>query len=218
VCAVSLKDVETAVCELTSSRPAIVSLQPDSLSDVWDDIRRVGEALGVQRRAETLIGHIREQMQSISNAASALKSRPRVACIEWIEPLMATGNWVPELIEMAGGINLFGEAGRHSPWMEWSDLVAHDPDLIVVTPCGFDIPRTRREINLLAGRDGWRELKAVQAGRVFVADGNQFFNRPGPRLLETLQILAELFHPSVFRFGHENSGWVRVAPASAAPN
>ena len=216
VCAVSLKDVETAVCELTSSRPVIISLQPDSLSDVWTDIQRVGAALAVAERAETLIGGIRQQMQTISDTARRLSDHPRVACIEWIEPLMATGNWMPELVEMAGGVNLFGLAGRHSPWMEWTDLVAQDPEVIVVTPCGFDIPRTLQEMNLLASRDGWQELNAVQNGRVFVADGNQFFNRPGPRLLETLQILAELFHPTAFRFGHENRGWIRFTSSRTA--
>jgi iron complex transport system substrate-binding protein len=123
---------------------------------------------------------------------------------------MSTGNWMPELVEMAGGVNLFGESGKHSPWMEWQDLVAADPDLILITPCGFDIPRTLEETDLLTRRREWSDMKAVRTGRVFVGDGNQFFNRPGPRLLETVEILAELFHPGRFQFGHEGSGWVRL--------
>ena len=120
---------------------------------------------------------------------------------------MAAGNWMPELVELAGGVNLFGEAGKHSPWMTWEQLVERDPDVIVVLPCGFDIPRSRQEMPALTGRPEWLGLRAVRDGRVFLADGNQYFNRPGPRLVESLEILAELLHPETFRFGHEHSGW-----------
>jgi iron complex transport system substrate-binding protein len=122
---------------------------------------------------------------------------------------MAAGNWMPELVEMAGGTNLFGEAGKHSPWMTWEEFVEKDPDVILVTPCGFDIPRTLQEMGLLGGRPEWASLRAVRAGRVFVADGNQFFNRPGPRVVESLEIMSEILHPELFNFGHEQKGWVR---------
>jgi iron complex transport system substrate-binding protein len=133
-----------------------------------------------------------------------------VACIEWVDPLMAAGNWMPELVEMAGGVNLFGTAGKHSPWMSFEQLVAADPDAIVLLPCGFDLPRTREDLPLLARRPEWPALKAVQAGRVFLTDGNQFFNRPGPRLVESLEILAEMLHPEAFAFAHEGTGWERA--------
>jgi iron complex transport system substrate-binding protein len=126
-----------------------------------------------------------------------------VACIEWIDPLMAAGNWVPELVEAAGGVNQFGEAGKHSPWMTWDDLVHRDPDVIVVLPCGFDLPRTKVELPALTRHTEWTTLKAVRTGRVWAADGNAYFNRPGPRLAEALEMLAEAFHPEVFRFGHD---------------
>jgi iron complex transport system substrate-binding protein len=116
---------------------------------------------------------------------------------------------MPELVEMAGGVNLFGEAGKHSPWMTWEELVTKDPDIIFVSPCGFDIQRTLQEMHLLGGRAEWKSLKAVAGGRVIVADGNQYFNRPGPRLAASLEILAEIIHPNVFHFGHEGNGWVR---------
>jgi len=122
---------------------------------------------------------------------------------------MAAGNWMPELVELAGGVNLFGEAGKHSPWMTWPELAAADPEVIVVSPCGFDIARTMQEMALLSNRPEWPELKAVQARRVYVADGNQFFNRPGPRVMESLEIMAEMLHPGTFSFGYEGSGWVR---------
>jgi iron complex transport system substrate-binding protein len=211
VCAVSLKDVEQAVCQLTSSRPMIVSLEPNALADVWDDIRRVGASLGAHARAGEVVCQLQRRMKEITNGARLLQSRPTVACIEWIEPLMAAGNWMPELVEMAGGINLFGEAGKHSPWMTWDELIVRNPDVIVILPCGFDIQRTLAETSLLTSRVEWKNLKAVQTSRVFVADGNQYFNRPGPRLVESLEILAELFHPEAFHFGHAQRGWVRLA-------
>ena len=216
VCAVSLKDVEQAVCELTSSNPAIVSLEPNALVDVWADIKRVGQALGAADRAEALVDRLQSGMSDISGKAGLAAYRPTVACVEWIDPLMAGGNWMPELIEMAGGVNLFGEAGRHSPWMTWEELASSDPDIILVTPCGFDIDRTLEEMSLLTSKPGWSTLKAVRSGRVIVADGNQYFNRPGPRLFESLEILAEVFHPDAFAFGHENRGWVRSGATEPA--
>ena len=209
VCAVSLKDVEQAVCELTSSKPVIVSLEPNALDDVWSDIRRVGEALGASERAERLVDELESRMDDIVQRTHWLETNPTVAYIEWIEPLMAGGNWMPEMVEMAGGVNLFGEAGKHSPWMTWEELVEKDPDIIFVSPCGFDIARTLEEMNLLSGKPEWNRLKAVSSGRVVVADGNQYFNRPGPRLVDSLEILGEIIHPNVFHFGHEGRGWVK---------
>jgi iron complex transport system substrate-binding protein len=213
VCAVSLKDVELAVCELTSSNPMIVSLEPNSLDDVWADILRVGTALGDPMRAEQLIDELQSRMDDIVQRTHWLDSNPGVAYIEWIEPLMAGGNWMPELVEKAGGINLFGETGKHSSWMTWDELLSKDPDILFISPCGFDIPRTLQEMNLLSDKPEWKGLKAVVSDRVFVADGNQYFNRPGPRLAESLEILAEIIHPNVFHFGHQGSGWVRYEVA-----
>jgi iron complex transport system substrate-binding protein len=210
VCAVSLKDVELAVCDLTDSKPVVVSLQPNGLEDVWADIQRVAEASGVPECGLRLVQKLKKHMEHIAEKAQKIHHRPRVACIEWIDPLMAAGNWMPELVEMAGGINLFGEAGKHSPWMVWEDLLNVDPDVIIILPCGFDIHRTRQELSILTQKPAWPALKAVQEGRVYVADGSQYFNRPGPRLAESLEILAEVFHPEVFKFGHEETGWVTL--------
>jgi iron complex transport system substrate-binding protein len=115
---------------------------------------------------------------------------------------MACGNWMPELVEMAGGHNLFGESGKHSPWMTCDDLVRRDPDVIAAMPCGFDLPRTKSEMHVLTRRPEWRQLRAVTQGRVWVADGNAYFNRPGPRLAEALEMLAEAITPGAFAFGH----------------
>lgn len=210
VCAVSQSDVEAALATWTGARPRIVSLAPNALADVFADIQRVADALDLPERGHTLVAEMQARMDAIATRAAGLQTRPRVAAIEWIEPLMAAGNWVPELVTLAGGINLFGEAGRHSPWMEWNDLVAADPDIILVLPCGFDIARGTREMAALTARQGWSALRAVRDDRVFVLDGNQYFNRPGPRLADSLEILAELLHPDAFPARHARTGWIRL--------
>lgn len=207
VCAVSLRDVEQALCGWLESGPRVVSLEPNCLADVWEDIAQVAEALGDAERGKQLVERFQARIDAVVAQIRTLPERPTVACIEWIDPLMAAGNWMPELVETAGGRNLFGEAGKHSPWMTWEELRAKDPDVILVLPCGFDIPRSRQEMPALMQKPGWADLRAVGNARVYLADGNQFFNRPGPRLVESLEILAEILHPRVFAFGHHRAGW-----------
>jgi iron complex transport system substrate-binding protein len=210
VCAVSERDVVQAVADWLGARPRVVSLKPNALADVWDGVRQVAEALGVAGRGEELVRRLEGRMAAIAARAGSLPERPGVACVEWIDPLMAAGNWVPELVAMAGGVNLFGEAGRHAPWMTWEELARRDPEAVLVMPCGFDIARIRQETAALTGRPEWPRLRAVRSGRVYLADGNQYFNRPGPRLAESLEILAEVLHPGAFPPGHEGTGWQRL--------
>ncbi|HJQ39826.1 MAG TPA: cobalamin-binding protein [Thermoanaerobaculia bacterium] len=192
VCAVSLRDVEAAITDWSGLAPRIVPLNPQTLDDVFEDIRRTAAAIGTS--AEPLITRMQLSMDAcVANVAK----KPRVATIEWLSPLMTAGNWMPELIEMAGGINLFGERGKHSPWLEWDALVNADPDVVLILPCGFGIAEIERDFH------GWPELRAG----VFLLDGNQYFNRPGPRLVESLQILAEVLHPERFSFGFEGKAW-----------
>jgi iron complex transport system substrate-binding protein len=207
VCAVALDEVRRVACDFLGLPAQIVALEPMQLSSVLSDIQRVADALGAPARGRALVSALAARMEAIRERAANLP-RPTVATIEWIDPLMAAGNWVPELIDMAGGTNLFGAAGEHSPWLSLEALAAADPDVIVVMPCGFDIARAHAEMPALAARPEWLSLRAVQAGRVCITDGNQFFNRPGPRLVESLEILAEILHPETFTFGHENVGWV----------
>jgi iron complex transport system substrate-binding protein len=209
VCAVSLREVERTVCAWLQSCPKLVSLMPNALADVWADIERVAEALDARDTGQELITRLQGLMAAIAAKARECSRRPTVACLEWIEPLMAAGNWTPELVAMAGGVNLFGEAGQHAPWMTWEQLCARDPEVILILPCGFDIARSRREMRLLVQRPEWPRLRAVHEGRVFLCDGNQYFNRPGPRLVESLEILAEVLHPEAFAFGHQGTGWQR---------
>lgn len=217
VCAVTPADVETALAAWTGARPQIVSLAPNALADIFEDIQRVAAALGRSDRGPALVNELRGRMDGIASVAAQLDEHPRVACIEWIEPLMAAGNWMPELVALAGGENLFGAAGRHSPWLTLDELAASDPDIILVLPCGFDIARTCVELAALAERPAWRRLRAVRDGRIFLCDGNSYFNRPGPRLADSLEILAEILHPRHFAFGHEGRGWVRAPAPSEVP-
>lgn len=211
VCAVSVRDVENALCSWVEGRPRLVTLKPDSLADIWRDIARVARALGCEARGKNLVSRLKGRMAALSRKArSGGTGGPTVACIEWIDPLMAAGNLMPELVELAGGKNLFGEAGKHSPWLTWDELLAGDPDVIVALPCGFDIKRSREEIPALTRRRGWKRLKAVRTGRVFLADGNQFFNRPGPRVVDSLEILCEIFWPDSFAPAHPG-GWEALA-------
>jgi iron complex transport system substrate-binding protein len=154
---------------------------------------------------------MRARMEAIVRIAAQRDPKPRVVTIEWLDPLMTAGNWMPSLIRMAGGIDVLGADGKHSSWISWDDLVASDPDVILVFPCGFRIADSLRDWHLLTERQEWPTLRAVRAGQVYVCDGNQYFNRPGPRLAESLEIIAEILHPDVFRFGRQGEGWQRCA-------
>ena len=196
VCAVSLRDVERSIAARLPSNPQVVSLNPASLGDVWNDIRRVARALGISDRGEDLVARLQARMQNVAARVQSAP-RPRLACIEWIEPPMCAANWMPELVEMAGGTLAL--------WRTWDELVAADPDAILVMPCGFDLDRALREMHWLTERPEWSGLQAVRSGRVFVADGNQYFNRPGPRLVESLEILAQILHPEIVPALHDSS-------------
>jgi iron complex transport system substrate-binding protein len=205
VCAVNFTDVEKAVAELTHSSPKVISLQPNVLSDVWADIERVAATLGVESRS-LLIG-LQSRIEACRQKTQGLSERPTVAAIEWTEPLMAAGNWIPELVELAGGKSVFGIAGKHSPYLKWDTLVKADPEVIIIMPCGFGLDRTRQETQPLTQRPEWSSLQAVRTGKVFITDGNSYFNRPGPRLVDSLEILAEILHSDIFDFGYRGTGW-----------
>ncbi|MBI5802192.1 MAG: cobalamin-binding protein [Verrucomicrobia bacterium] len=206
VCAVSEADVAKALGHWPGSMPQLLSLTPHRLADVWEDFRRVAAVLGVSERGRDVLRPLKNRCVDVIEK-SCILPRPTVACLEWLDPLMGSGNWVPELVELAGGRNLFGEAGRHTGALRWEEMRTANPDVIVALPCGFSLDRTRGEMTSLLHKPGWADLKAVRNQRVFVCDGSAHFNRPGPRLVESLEILAEILHPEKFRFGHEGSGW-----------
>jgi len=207
VCAVSLHDVEKAVATLVESQPQIISLQPNILQDICADIERVGNIFGVDsvKVIENLEARVKICQQRIQGLD--LNELPTVACIEWTNPLMVAANWIPELVNLSGGQSLFSVAGQPSPHLPWETLIASNPDVIVFMPCGFDLNRSRQDAQLLTQLPEWQQLHATKTGRVYITDGNSYFNRPGPRLVDSLEILAEILHPEIFQYGYKGTGW-----------
>ncbi|NBR85272.1 MAG: cobalamin-binding protein [Verrucomicrobia bacterium] len=208
VCAASEAEVARALGNWSGPTPQILSLTPRRLADVWEDIRRVAALLEVAEPGREALRVLKNRCVDVIEKACLL-TRPSMACLEWLDPLMGAGNWVPELVELAGGKNVFGTAGQHTGRLRWEELRTANPDFIVALPCGFDRRRTATELLALSQRAGWSELKAVRSGRVFACDGSAYFNRPGPRLVDSLEILAEILHPTKFKFGHGVTGWAK---------
>ncbi|MEL0173895.1 MAG: cobalamin-binding protein [bacterium] len=209
VCAVSVSDVENALKNITGLSSRVISVEPNSVEDIFNDILTIAEILNVRKKGKELVESIKAKIDNTEKIVYQ-KSSPSVAAIEWIDPLMAAGNWVPQLIRVAGGKNLFGEAGKHSPWMKYNDLVEQDPEIIIVMPCGYDIKKSLIEIKTLESKKGWGSLKAVRNRNVYITDGNQFFNRPGPRIIESLEILLEIIHSDFSESKHIDSGWIKL--------
>lgn len=210
VCAASLADVQKAVGQIVDSQPVVLSLKPQVLADLWDDLQRVAislDPINGDAIAALTIAQLQGRLQDCLQRVPAKLPQPTVACIEWTDPLMGAGNWVPELVSMAGGHPLFGHVGRHSPWLPWEDLTAAQPDVLVVMPCGYDLKEGRQAIDQLTQMPAWQSLQAVKEGRVFLVDGDQYFNRPGPRLVDSLEILAEILHPDDCEFGYAMKAW-----------
>jgi iron complex transport system substrate-binding protein len=206
VCAVSVDDVRKAL----PNGPEIVSVSPRRMIDVWTDIQTIANAAGVGEEGREWISQLKHRVVDVIQKTCMIKKRPCVACIEWIDPLMAAGNWVPEMVDLAGGRDVLGALGQHSAWLEWEKLVQADADVIVLMPCGFDLERTRHESKTLTNHPGWRDLRAVKTRNIYITDGNHYFNRPGPRVVESIEILAEILHPKLFSFGHETRAWSRL--------
>jgi iron complex transport system substrate-binding protein len=209
VCAVSLKDVEEALENYLDKQAHIVSLQPNSLDDIFRDIITVAKALNVTEKGNEVVGALQERVDIIRHKLKYIDHKPTVACIEWLEPMMVSGNWILELVSIAGGTSILAETGKHSPYIQWQDIQQNDPEIIIVMPCGFPIERTMREIDILLQLPGFNDLKAVKNNRLYIADGNQYFNRPGPRIVDSVEILAEIINPKQFIFGYEGTGWIK---------
>lgn len=207
VCAVNFVEVQKAMNQLTDSNPEIISLQPNQLSDIWQDLQKVAQTLGVDPqpildRLHSRIDFCQQKVKSLPNYKI-----PTVAAIEWVEPLMIAGNWIPELIQLAGGKCLFNQGGKNSTYLAWEKILTADPDYLIVMPCGFDLERTKRESQTLKENPYWSNLQAVRQNQVLVADGNAYFNRPSQRLVDSLEILAEMLHPKLFNFGYRGFAW-----------
>jgi iron complex transport system substrate-binding protein len=210
VCAVSERDVVQAITQLTGLQPLVISLSPYCLQDVWEDLLRVGRALGKLDQAQMLVEQYQQRLTHLSIMTSAFGTRPRVAVFEWLDPLMGSGNWTPELVAYAGGEHIFGEIGQHTPWVTWEDLLAADPDVIVLSPCGYTLNRAMQDVPLLQEHPVWPDLQAVLNGKVYAIDGNQYLNRSGPRLVESAEILARVVWGERLSIPVDNSAWKHV--------
>jgi iron complex transport system substrate-binding protein len=206
VCGVGPADLARHVAAL---RPGVelVALGAGDLAGVLGEFARIAAACSAPERAAPLTAALRARLETVARAVAGAP-RPRVVCLEWLDPPMAAGNWTPELVACAGGEPVLGQAGVHSGAITWAALAAADPDVLVIAPCSFAIAKTRAELAARASDPAWRGLGAVRAGRVYLADGNRYFNRPGPRLIDTAEILAEMLHPARAAYGHRGDGWL----------
>ncbi len=211
VCAVHLSDLEEVLTEELGYSPAIISFHPHSLQDFFDNFKDLAQLVDKVKEAEILLEDWNDRIDIIKHKVKFVKNRPRIVCIEWMEPLMTAGHWTPELLEFAGGENVLSEKYTNSSYISMEQLITADPDGIVIAPCGFDIARTKQELEVLFNQEAWRNLPAVQKGHVFIADGNAFFNRPGPRLIDTAEILAEILQVNQFYYGMEGQCWEQIA-------
>ncbi len=182
---------------MLDKQPIIITLDPTSLQDVFDDVARVGVAAGCEDAARELVGGMKSRIDEVRHTAGQAHPK-RVVCLEWLQPLMYAGHWVPEMIDAAGGVDCLGVAGRPSRRVDWDEVVAQDPDVILVAPCGFDVSKGIGEVSLLTELPGWSSLSAVRNGGVFVVNSNAYFTRSGPRLVDGVEILARILHPDLF--------------------
>ena len=185
-------------------------MDPQYLSDILEDIRRVGRATGAEDRAESIASRMQKRIDAVVERASLASSRPRVLHVEWDDPLMCGGHWVPEMVELAGAENCFGDKETGSFRMEWEEVVDRQPEVIILMPCGFEVKRALQDMPLLSSREGWESLPAVQNNRVYVIDASAYTSRSGPRLVTGLEIIAEMVHPELFSGMIPEAGAVRI--------
>ena len=179
-------------------QPEVMSLDPQYLGDILEDIRRIGRATGAEGAATSITARLQERIDAVGERAAQATSKPKVLHLEWVDPLLCGGHWVPEMVELAGGINCFGDKETGSFRIEWPDIVASQPDVIVFMPCGFEVKRGLEDVPTVKALEGWNSLPAVQDNRVYVVDASAYTSRSGPRLVTGLEIMAEILHPELF--------------------
>ena len=209
-CAVSLDQVQDIVSNWTLNQTEIISLEPNTLNEVWLGFDIIAKTMDAPESSSILKSEINERFKLLKDKLKGTEQKPTVLCIEWIEPIMVAANWVPELVGLAGGRNVMSVSGTDSNFCSWDEIKQTNPDIIIMMPCGFGIKRTFEDIHYLQNRKGWQELKAVKENKVFVVDGNQYFNRPGPRLVDSAEILAEVIHPEYFERKYPEDAWITI--------
>lgn len=195
VCAITPSQLERVVHTLSPS-PRMLTLSPSRLDDVLRDIERIGTAIGKKEAGAQLAAALRRRLDTVRANVSTHTTPPRVACLEWLSPLYTAGHWVPDMVAAAGGLDVLAQAGTTSRKLDWDALVAAAPDVLVLMPCGFTIPRTKAELTLVTDHPQWNALPAVQKGAVYLVDALSYFSRPGPRLIDGVEQLATILHPA----------------------
>lgn len=210
VCAVSYNIVEEAARIVEGDRE-IISLEPNFFEDILSNIRLVAEKTGRVKAADDLLSGFQKRINHIVTTTSQITKLPKVYCMEWIEPPFAAGHWIPEMVSMAGGKEGLGLLGQPSEQIAWEDVLSFAPEILILMPCGFGLDRTLEEAKQLRDYPGWSELPAVRHNRVYAVDGSSYFNRPGPRIVDGLEILAQIIHPESFSFPHLQSTFQKIS-------
>jgi iron complex transport system substrate-binding protein len=188
----------------------VLSLDPQYLGDVLEDVRRVGRATGKEEAAEAITARMQSRIDAVVEKAAEADHKPRVLHLEWADPLMCGGHWVPEMVELAGGVNCFGDKETGSFQLNWPDIVASQPEVIILMPCGFEVKRALQDVPLLSEEEGWESIPAVQNNRVYAIDASAYTSRSGPRLVVGLEIMAEMIHPELFSGMIPQAGALRL--------
>ena len=210
VCAVEFSQIEQAVAEALDYQPVVLSLSPQNLDDVRESFVEIASTVGDTIGGMNLSARFTKKMKSITNKCNSTTASNEVFCVEWMDPLLATGNWLPELVGAVNAEPMFGTTGKHAKPIAWPDVLAANPAKMIIMPCGFTIDQTLADIDIMTGKDGWATLDAVKNRQVFIADGHHYFNRPGPRLLDSTKILAEILYPDDFKAKLKHKGWVNL--------
>ena len=206
VCAVGPADVAR---DASTEFPRILDLTAATIEQMFDAFLHVARGMGRTEQGAALVERYRARLDEIARSV-AHEPRHTIECIEWIDPVFPMANWSPQLVEIAGGDTRLGRPGVHSAATPWERILEADPEYLIVAPCGFDLARTRSEMSTLIAKPGWNDLRAVRAGRVFLADGNRYFNRSGPSIVDTAEILTQILHLHRFQPKHEGYGWIRA--------
>jgi len=216
VCAPSGNEVTQAL-NLLPKVPQILWLTPKSLEEIFDNLRELGQVTGRVKEAEGLIASGRARLEKVAAGTSTLSPRPRVFCMEWLDPIYCSGHWMPEMVEIAGGVDALARQGTDSVRIPWDDVLRWAPEILIITPCGFNLDKVIEQTPQLFNNPGWSELPAVRNGRVYAVDANSYFARPGPRVVEGTELLAHLIHPELFQWEGSQEAFRRVELSKAVP-